>query len=155
MDNVFVARCDLDNGLFAARDFAPREQIVRFKGRIITLAEALAKGDHQGNPLQIGQEIYLDIEAPAVFANHSCDPNAGIINDRQLVALRPITRGQEIRYDYSTTMWEGMWTMRCKCGASACRGTIRDFPELPEDVQEYYLREGIVQKFIRSRLQTA
>jgi len=43
------------------------------------------------------------------FFNHSCDPNAGLQIDGQkvwLVAIKNITQGEEITWDYSTTMDE-------------------------------------------------
>lgn len=155
MNVVYVAQCALGRGLFAGQDFAPGDEIIRFSGPLITLAEALAKGDEQGNPLQVGDELYLDIEPPGMLANHSCEPNAGIIKDRVLIALRPILAGEEVRYDYSTTMWEGIWTMRCSCGASQCRGVIGDFPELPAELRAKYLRQRVVQGFILHRLRAA
>jgi len=155
MTPVFVAQCDLGRGLFAGRAFATGEAILRFEGPVITLADAIAKGDDQSNPLQIGDTLYLDIQPPGVFANHSCDPNTGITDDRVLVALRPIAVGEELRYDYSTTMWEGIWTMQCRCGSPKCRGVIDDFPELPAELRAAYLRLGVVQGFIVRRLRAA
>jgi hypothetical protein len=63
-------------------------------------------------------------------------------------ALRPIARGEEILYDYSTTMSEQRWTMQCQCGAPSCRGIIADFHDLPAELQRRYLAMRIVQPFI-------
>ena len=90
-----------------------------------------------------------------MFANHSCAPNAGIRNDRDLVALREILKREEIRYDYSTTMDEKSFTMPCRCGAPGCRQVVTDFTELPGGVQEYYLSQGLVMSFIVRRLRGA
>jgi hypothetical protein len=152
MNSVFISQCDLGRGLFAGQDFAAGEVILKFTGPTISLADALAKEDEQSNALQIGDRLYIDLESPGVFGNHSCDPNAGIMEDRVLVALRLISRGEEIRYDYSTTMWEEMWTMPCQCGSSRCRSVVRDFPELPAEVRAEYLRLRVVQRFIVRRL---
>ena len=148
MNAVYVAPCDVGLGLFAGRDFGRNEEILRFSGAIISLDEVLAKGDKQCNPLQVGDMEYMDIGAPGVLANHSCQPNAGIINDRILIALRPILADEEIRYDYSTTMQEEIWTMPCVCGSERCRGVVGDFNDLPEDLRAEYLRLGLVQGFI-------
>ena len=72
-----------------------------------------------------------------------------------LVALRPLAIGEEIRWDYSTSMWEdhdGAWTMPCRCGSAACRGVVDQFPTLPLEVQTRYLAQGIVMGFIADRL---
>ena len=87
-----------------------------------------------------------------MLANHWCAPNAGIRQDRELVALRDIAPREEIRYGYSTTMDEKSFTMRCRCGAPGCRQVVRDFSELPEGLQQYYLSRGLVMSFIVMRL---
>ena len=112
----------------------------------------VARGEAEANALQIDDCLYLDIGAPGVYANHSCCPNAGIRQDRQLVALRPIQAGEEIRYDYSTTMWEDHWTMDCRCGQVNCRRLIADFHTLPPLLQRRYLHLQVVQTFIVRRL---
>ena len=135
-----------------ARPFASGQPILRFTGPRIGLAQAVAKGDTSGNPLQVGLAEYIDLEPPGVFINHSCDPNAGVADDAVVVALRPIAAGEEVRFDYSTSMWEGLWTMPCRCGAAGCRGVVTDFPLLAVELRTRYLSLGVVQRFIVSRL---
>ena len=101
--------------------------------------------------IQIGHDSYLDTQPPGVFVNHSCQPNAGIKDDKYLVALRSIGKGEEIRFDYSTTMEEQSFTMTCLCGAPQCRGVVKDFSTLPSHVRETYVEQGIVMSFIRDR----
>jgi hypothetical protein len=141
--------------VFATRAFSEGEEILRFDGPVVSLVQALERGEHQANVLQIGPELYVDIGEPAVLVNHHCDPNAGLLNDSLLIALRPIRDGEEICYDYSTTMWEDIWTMPCHCGSGICRGLISDFPTLPISTQERYLKRGVVQGFIQRRLASA
>ena len=154
-DAIYVANCALGRGVFAGRDFREGELLFRFTGPAISLAQAINKGEAEGNVLQIGPRTYIDLEAPGVFANHSCEPNAGI---RHLVfgyALRPISRGEEILYDYSTTMSEQRWSMQCRCGTPSCRGVIGDFHDIPSELQDRYLSMRIVQPFIVAELQGA
>ncbi|MDB9333950.1 hypothetical protein, partial [Nodularia spumigena] len=73
---------------------------------------------------------------------------AGIVNSNILIALNDIAQDEEIFYDYSTTMSEKLWTMKCSCGSSICRGVVKDFHYLPTDIKAKYLNLGIVQKFI-------
>jgi SET domain-containing protein len=149
---VYVANSNIGRGLFAARDLSPGEVALRFTGPVISLAEALAKGEEQANPLQVGPFEYIDLEPPGVFINHSCHPNAGIRDDVVLVALRSIAKGEEVRFDYSTSMWEDCWTLGCRCGEANCRGMVGDFPSLRARLQRRYLSLGVVQRFIVSRL---
>ena len=135
-------------GLFATRDLSPTSQILVFDGPEISFERMLCKREHEANALQIARNCYLDLTPPGVYANHSCQPNAGIKQNRILIALQRIKAGEEITYDYSTTMLENHWTMPCHCGTEACRKLIEDFPKLPQKIQNNYLELGIVQDFI-------
>ena len=150
---IYVKECALGRGVFAGRYFRKGELLFRFSGPIITLAEAIKKGETEGNVLQIGASTYIDLEAPGVFANHSCEPNAGVRDVVCGYALRHIAQGEEILYDYSTTMSERRWTMQCRCGTPSCRGIIGDFHDVPLELQRRYLAMGIVQPFIVGELE--
>ena len=124
-------------------------------GPEVTFEEAVAKGDEQCYTLQIGPGTYIDLGEPGRYANHSCDPNAGVEgtgpHGLKLVAIRPIRRGEEVCFDYSTTMDEDHWTMPCRCGNPECRGIVADFKELPKALRQRYLALGIVQPFIANQ----
>jgi SET domain-containing protein len=150
---VYVAACHLGKGVFASSRIAKGETIFVFTGKFITLDDAVAKGDHEGDVLQIGPGLYLDPQSPGLYINHSCAPNAGIRASRRVVALRDIEANEEVYFDYSTTMSEDRWTMRCDCRKPGCRGVIEDFHTLPTAVQDKYLAMGIVSDFIVRELQ--
>ena len=81
------------------------------------------------------------------LVNHSCDPNCGLIERGGhvfLVTLRGIRAGEELTFDYATSMTDEPWGISCACGASACRGVIGSFRDLPDDLRERYLVEGLV-----------
>ena len=122
--------------------------VVRFTGKLIDFNEALRLGDKESFALQVESNTYVYLDEPARFFNHSCDPNCGVRPDLTLVALRDIAKGEELTYDYSTTMLERKWTMDCKCGTNLCRGVVRDFDLVPEERRGYYLNRGVVQDFI-------
>lgn len=145
---IATGRGNLGSAMFAGQDIKEGEEILRFVGRRITFEEAVAKGERQSDTLQIGDDLYLDLEEPGRSVNHSCDPNAGIADDLRLVAIRDIEKGEEIRFDYSTTMAEDYWTMECHCGSASCRGVVKDFKDLPHDLQQKYLELGVVERFI-------
>lgn len=143
--DVFVDACDVGRGLFAARRFRKGECLLVFEGPLV---EGQA-GRDLSDAIQIGEETYLDPMPPGKFVNHSCSPNAGIVNNVFLHALEDIEKGEEVRFDYSTTMGESFWTLDCLCQSPACRGRVLDFVTLPRLVQARYLELGIVQDFIR------
>ncbi|MEH2227782.1 SET domain-containing protein [Nostoc sp.] len=145
---ISINECSFGKGVFASQNINKGEAILRFTGKVISLDEALAKGEKQANVLQIDTTKYIDIEEPGVTVNHSCNPNAGIFKTTVLVALISIYKGEEIFYDYSTTMSENLWTMECKCLSINCRKVIKDFHYLPPNVKKRYLDLGTVQDFI-------
>ncbi len=148
----YIDHCDVGLGVFASRDISPGEVILEFGGPVINFTEAKARGARECMVIQIADELYIDTQAPGVYVNHSCSPNCGIRNDRELAALTYIRKGDEVRYDYSTTMEEKSFTMRCCCGSSRCRKVVDDFSTLPTHVQQEYLSSGIVMSFIVKQL---
>jgi len=102
--------------------------------------------------LQIGPETYLaeDPENPRLddFINHSCAPNVGFTDGSpKLFALRPIAAGEELFWDYRTSINEAGWAVPCTCGAPACRGKIQSYCDLPES--ERLRLRGIALQYLR------
>jgi len=156
---TYIGDCALGRGVFAGETIRQAETILHFTGPEISLEQALLKGPLSFNVLQIGAREYLDIEQPGVSLNHSCQPNAGVVDNVVLIALRDLLPDEEITFDYSTTMSEQFETMECRCGSPACRGVVGDFHELPPALKDRYLAARLVQSFIvaehRQRQQTA
>jgi hypothetical protein len=150
-ETVYIHDCDLGYGLFASRDLSKGELILTFEGPLISFLQTKTKGSWECMPLQIDHDLYIDTLPVGVFVNHSCSPNAGIKQDKDLVAITTIKRGEEIRFDYSTTMQEDSFTMKCRCGQIDCRGIVDDFDTLPFPKQLSYLREGVVMSFIAKK----
>jgi hypothetical protein len=151
LGGVYVAPSRLNgHGVFAARHYQPGERLFVVLGDELTKAQILTGGEeHAANAYQIDDDLYIyPLHPEGRFMNHSCNPNAGLREDREMMALREILPGEEIVFDYSTTMSENHWTMPCTCGAPMCRGLVGDFHELPTLTQQLYLRMGVVQRFI-------
>ncbi len=143
----------LGRAVFAARGFHAGAVLMRFGGRAVG-SGAVPK--HQFGAadrfMQVDHDAYLGPSgAVDDFVNHSCDPNCGVrFTDHGIimVALREIARGEEICWDYSTTMHNNKWLMRCECRAPECRGLIGEFRFLPPARQAYYLGQDVVAPFI-------
>jgi SET domain-containing protein len=104
--------------------------------------------------VQIDLDLYLGASGGMDdYVNHSCDPNAGLVissrDDVRLIAIRDIAAGEEIFFDYSTTMNEDDFEMPCHCGRPGCRGIIRDFKHLPVELKRRYIALGIVPMYNR------
>lgn len=124
-------------GLRAARTINKGEVILRMSGKRVSEAvvdRLLAqKKLRRDNPLQIGGSAYIILDPVPVAANHSCDPNAAVIKTNTLVAIKTISEGEEITYDYACVVGtenEG-WQMNCRCGSKKCRKKIGAWTTIP------------------------
>jgi hypothetical protein len=149
-----VGETHLGKAVFATQGFADGETIVRFSGPRI--AAARVPGGVAGNDdryVQVGDREFLGPSGRIDdLINHSCAPNAGLrFTDKGvfLVALRAIAPGEEIAWDYSTTLKDSEWAMMCACGSADCRGRIGDFAGLPADRQRWYLTRDVVAPYVR------
>ena len=131
---VTIGQSALGAGLFAAQALQPGQAILLLSGAVLSRDEIVALGSERSYAIQIGPDEYLDTMPPGRYANHSCNPNAGIKNDRVLMALRPVAAGEEIRFDYSTAMGRGHWTTECRCGEPS--GGDPRLPSSPADHAE-------------------
>ena len=142
-----VRPCDTGHGVFATASIPADSELVRYHGPLLRY--------HQTTPatlaVQVGPDLYLGASGgPDDFVNHSCDPNAGLVingtdgRDVRLVSLRPIALGEQVTFDYSTTMDEDDFEFDCRCGAPGCRGRMRDFKHLPTAVKRRYADRGVV-----------
>jgi SET domain-containing protein len=135
-------------GLFAKRDIPAGTTLLKIEGKELSFAECVALGDNESYCLQIDIRKYILPHFPFFLSNHSCEPNCGIEPNLLFVTLRNIEAGEELRWDYSTSMLERYWTMECHCGAVTCRKEVDDFDTLPEGLQSKYIAQGIVMPFI-------
>lgn len=149
-EKVYISKSSHGQGVFAKELIVSREHIFYMNGKQIDFEQSISyMGEYS---VQIGVKTYVDPISPARYLNHSCSPNAGFVNDISLIALDRIQPGEEIRFDYSTTMLERHWELDCACGARQCRRRIRDFDLLPYPLQDYYVRLGVVQGFILNEI---
>ena len=139
-------------GLFATQNIPSGTAVCSIKGQYISFKETLLLGDRESHCIQIGINEYIFCEPPFLYSNHSCNPNCGINANLELFALRNIPEGEELFWDYSTSMLERHWTMKCFCGSENCRKLVNDFDLLPLELQEKYLRMNIVLPFIIDEL---
>jgi len=149
---VRVAPCDVGKGVFAEIDLPEGEVIIYITGRILDRTQNDSIYLEGENSVQVDSDKYIDPTFPSVYLNHSCNPNAGIDSELRLIALTDIAANEEIRFDYSTSMLERNWTMKCRCGEPNCRGIIDDFDRLPRSVRDFYIDRHVVQDFIVDEL---
>ncbi|PAX08558.1 SET domain-containing protein [Sphingomonas lenta] len=146
----------LGRAVFAAEPFAEGQAITRFSGRRVGAGRVrwpLEGADDRF--VQVAPDAYLGPSGRIDdLINHSCDPNAGLRFTPAgvlLVAIRPIQPGEEIAWDYSTTVGEAGWRMACRCGSAKCRGVVEGFTSLPEDRRRWFEEQGLVAPYLQER----
>lgn len=161
--NLEVKKTKNNNGLglFAKKNFKKGEIILEFIGKIMHISQFNKlknknKKIYDDYSLQIDKEFFLigtgkDKKIYDDFINHSCNPNSYVyINGNKvlLIALKKIKKGEEITYDYSTTMYNDPWSIKCNCQEKNCRGYIREFKYLPKAIKIKYYQLGILPNYI-------
>jgi hypothetical protein len=150
-------------GCFANENLEKNETICFLEGKEESWEEfekrcinGLIKVD---NPLQVSETKYIELYAPYVYFNHSCNPNSGIRGKNELIAIQNIMPNEEINYDYSSVSWDdrwtkiyGSWTMKCECEEKNCRKVIGDYPTIPKSQRRKYIRFGVTPNFILEKL---
>ncbi len=144
-------------GIVALKPFASGAAICQVRGKIVTGRTVWRYWDTDprrgANCFRYDAEHYLDPEGGiGAWANHSCNPNAGVIKSGRrllLQAIKAIAAGDEVTHDYSTLLGaDDVWKMQCNCGAAHCRKVVRNISRLPAGVLARYRRLGIIPEFI-------
>ncbi|MFL5738749.1 MAG: SET domain-containing protein [Flavisolibacter sp.] len=140
-------------GLFAKKKISTGSVICRIPFHKKLDFKSTVELNEESHALQIDFDKYILCEPPFLYSNHSCNPNCGINRNFEMIALKNIKADEELFWDYSTSMLERHWTMRCACGEKNCRKIITDFDLLPQKSQMKYLELQIVLPFIAHFLQ--
>lgn len=130
IDGIAVVEdAQLGRRAVALRLIRAGERIVEWSGREISGAETAGLSAHDREQLlQVDDDAFLhaglDSLAAADFINHSCEPNCGFVDARTLVAMRDITAGESITFDYAMSDTNTFVVFDCRCATSACRGRM-------------------------------
>jgi len=122
-------------GIYATKDIREGEIIFKGEGeaqRVIT-KRYVDKNWNEEEKLHfrryaypVSEELFiLWDDDPAEWApqNHSCDPNSRF-DGLNIVAMKNISKGEELTLDYAEFLDENMEPFQCRCGAKNCRGLI-------------------------------
>jgi hypothetical protein len=83
--------------------------------------------DRQSRSIQIDNDLYMvsDVTPEAGdMLNHSCEPNCGVSGSVMIVAMRDISVGEELCFDYAMCDASDYDEFPCLCGQSTCRGIV-------------------------------
>ncbi|MGS1011989.1 SET domain-containing protein [Rhodanobacter sp. UC4450_H17] len=150
MSRRFIARRSPihGNGVFATAPIARGEEIIEYKGKLLTPDEAdtlYGDGGETGHTFlfTLNEKYVIDANQrgnTARWINHSCAPNCRAVVEEsasgdprrdkvKIEAIRHIKPGDELTYDYGivldvphTARLKKLW--QCLCGAPKCTGTL-------------------------------
>lgn len=120
-------------GLFARTAFRSGTRILSFYPENIYT-------EPSRETVQVGFLHHISLQPKLLqYTNHSCDPN--IFFDTtlmQIVALKDIAEGDELRFFYPATEWKMREPFQCNCGSANCLGEIRGAAYLSSAVAAQY-----------------
>jgi len=154
-------------GMFANSKIEKGELILILSGEICSLEEIIFRINSgqvsPSDPLQVDAETYIVLDSTSRTLNHSCNPNAYISKKNELVAIKEINFGDEITFDYSTTMNDSqkittvfgreLWTCKCNCLSVNCRKVIDQFKTIPLNQRTFYIQNRYLPDFIYEEFQ--
>ena len=148
----YRASSNFGGGLFATSEIAPGQIVASFDGDYWNWDKSVSDLPNESpdytrdHTIQYAPGKSRDSAAGlGRYANHSCDPNCGIKNYFDLVAMRPIARGEQITWDYAMTEHND-WFMTCRCGSPRCRKLITGYHNLPPEFRDAY--KGFISQWL-------
>ncbi len=115
-------------GVYATKPIYKGELVSMWGGRITRIDELdPSMPRFTQRVLQVDEELYLltaeEKEDTDCF-NHSCDPTLGFSGQIGLLALRDISAGEEMTFDYAMSDGVPYDEFECQCGSKSCRGKV-------------------------------
>ena len=119
-------------GLHVLRDYR--------QGECVMQARALRTLDTPtSHSIQIDWHRHVEMDLPARLVNHKCHYSANLgVQDNDLgaydfIALRDITKGESLSWDYLDAEYDMSTPFACACGNAQCRGMVRGWKHAPQD----------------------
>ena len=143
-------------GVFAREAIQAGERLSVWSGIIVQADHLADLPDWQKKrSVQVEEDLYLVTtreDEPADFFNHCCNPNAALDGQITLRALRDIAPGEEVCFDYATSVGSPYDEFECACGAPNCRGHITGNDWQRPDLQAKYA--GKFSPYLQHRITT-
>ncbi len=144
-------------GIFATRAIHAGETLAGFGGTVCDKATFVAMPENrQIHAIQIDDELYMvgpEQPDPADMANHSCEPNAGIVGNILLAAIVDIAVGDEICFDYAMCDAADYDEFICACGTPGCRNVVTSADWQRPELQARY--HGWMSSYLQRRIDAA
>lgn len=130
------------NGVYAVQPVKTGELLVVWSGTIYDYDSLMELPEqNRSRCVQVEENCFLVPavqDDPADFVNHCCDPNAGVVGQIAVLALRDIEPGEEVCFDYAMTDASPYDEFDCGCGAPNCRKHITGNDWMKPELQAKY-----------------
>ena len=133
-----------DFGMFATASIAEGEVVAVYGGIIVPKSDISSYREKIGGirGIQIHEDFFIcPTEPEGGLFNHSCDPNLGYKNTIIVVAIKDISPGEELVFDYGMSE-SNFESFKCSCSSQNCRKIIKqtdwENPELQKKYGEYF-----------------
>jgi hypothetical protein len=104
--------------------------------------------------VQVGVDTHITLMPDFLqYINHSCSPNVFFDTTlMQLICIKAIAVGEELRFFYPSTEWQMDQTFVCNCGANNCLQLIQGASYLSQSViAQYRFTDFIAQQFAANK----
>jgi len=133
----------------------PRFSVIATFGGVAATREALSNfdADRVSRSIQAEADLFFvgpQYREPGESINHSCEPNCGMRNATQVMALRDIVVGEELTFDYAMSDASDYDEFDCSCGAASCRSVVRGDDWQRADLQVRYA--GLFSPYIARKM---
>ena len=147
--NILIRKNEKGIGVYVIKNIAKGEFITGFYGDIYTAESALKLPEVAKNrAIQFAEKKWRMSNSAGDNLNHSCNPNCGIKDLFNIVAMRDIKVGEELTFDYSMSEnsdWE-LPNGKCLCGSKTCREKVGTYAELSGAKKKEY--EGYISEWL-------
>ena len=147
-------------GVFTNGKIKRGEIVAIFGGYIMTRKEeSLLPKELNDNGIFISETLVLGVRKKselelASYFNHSCNPNCGFNGQIFLVAMRNISVGEDMTFDYAMVLHRSKgsraYSMNCFCKSQNCRKVITDNDWKDKILQKKY--KGYFQPYIEEKI---
>ena len=130
--------------LFANKAFHANEIIAPFKPEaIVKLPNYLT--------IQLNKEQHILLHPTYLqYCNHSCNPNVFFnTQTMQLIALKDIFEGNELRFFYPSSEWDMAQSFDCNCGEKNCLKKIQGAKFIDINILSTYTLTNFIQSMIQ------
>ena len=138
--------------VFATAPISKESRIAIFTGETYKSETALGLPEiMRDHAIQVGRDEFIfGYKGLAQCICHSCEPNCGIRNLTEIYAVKDISEGEQVTWDYRCSENSDWVLETCLCGSERCTRSVKNFDSLPASFKKEYLSKDMVSEWINT-----